>query len=93
MASTDPMAPRHGATPTLCGALECVTIATDDGAAAAGFMTQAMRLKAVAVGHGAAVRLLVMDGGQLIRPDMDSRLTGACRSTSRRRFSRRRWRA
>jgi catechol 2,3-dioxygenase-like lactoylglutathione lyase family enzyme len=116
MTQADPMAPRHGATPTLCGALECVTIATDDGPAAAAFMTQAMRLKAVAVGHGAAVgqsaagaeerrcrelwglapgaawrelrflgpegergaalRVLVMDGGELIRPDMDSRLTG-----------------
>ncbi len=110
MTNSDPMAPRPGATPTLCGPLECVTIVTNDAASVTAFLTQAMRLHPVAIDpdpsgvqqrrgrelwglapdaswrelrfvgpegeHGAAVRVLVMDGGELIRPDMESRLTG-----------------
>ncbi len=110
MTQSDPMAPRPGGTPKLCGPLEWVTIVTDDAASVTAFLTQAMRLHPVAVDpdqsqlrerrsrelwglapdaawrelhfvgpegeRGAAVRVLVMAGGELIRPDMESRLTG-----------------
>jgi catechol 2,3-dioxygenase-like lactoylglutathione lyase family enzyme len=114
MTGPDPMAPRAGATPSLCGPLECVTVATHDADAVTAFMTQAMRLRPLPaeaeparadaplardrqrglwglapdaqwrelrfVGpegeRGAVVRVLVMAGGELIRPDMESRLTG-----------------
>jgi len=116
MTGSDPMAPRAGATPSLCGPLECVTVVTNDADAVTAFMTQAMRLRPLAVEadpasadaqrthererkrelwglppdalwrelrfvgpegeRGAVVRVLVMAGGELIRPDMESRLTG-----------------
>lgn len=114
MTGPDPMAPRAGATPSLCGPLECVTVATNDAEAVTAFMTRAMRLRPLptAAGparadaplerdrqrelwglgpdaqwrelrfvgpegeRGAVVRVLVMAGGELIRPGMESRLTG-----------------
>ncbi|MCU0624383.1 MAG: hypothetical protein MUF53_11075 [Gemmatimonadaceae bacterium] len=114
MTGLDPMAPRPGAAPSLCGPLECVTVATHDAEAVSAFMTQAMRLRPLAARseasgadapgqreherqrwglapdaqwrelrfagpegeRGAVVRVLVMSGGELIRPNMESRLTG-----------------
>lgn len=107
--SPDPMAPRAGAAPTLCGPLERVTLMTNDAAPAARFLTEAMRLRlahdvtragAEAAGRrelwglpgvaswreltfegssgpaGVTVRVVAMPGGEVIRPGMESRLTG-----------------
>ncbi|MCU0760762.1 MAG: VOC family protein [Steroidobacteraceae bacterium] len=41
----DPMAPRAGATPTLCGPLELVTLMANELEPAVRFLTQAMRLR------------------------------------------------
>ena len=109
MSHPDPMAPRPGATPTLCGPLECVTFMTNRADAATRFLEQAMRMRRVGdvrrsgldaqvdgqlwgipttadwrelsfagtdARSGVSVRVIVMPGGELIRPDMESRLTG-----------------
>jgi catechol 2,3-dioxygenase-like lactoylglutathione lyase family enzyme len=109
MSKPDPMAPRPGAAPTLCGPLERVTFMTNDAASASEFMTRALRMRQVsdversgrtakadcdlwglpvsaawrelvfaATGNdrGVTVRVIVMPGGELIRPNMESRLTG-----------------
>ena len=109
MGDADPMAPRAGAAPTLCGPLERVTFLTRDATSAAEFLTRAMRLRRVhdversgadaqsdcglwglpaaaawrellfaaeGVHRGVTVRVIVMAGGDLIRPNMESRLTG-----------------
>ncbi len=109
MNNPDPMAPRAGAAPTLCGPLERVTFMTNDAGSATQFMTQAMRMRLASEversGHdaqatrelwglpasaawrelsfastdgrsGVTVRVIVMPGGELIRPGMESRLTG-----------------
>lgn len=107
--SNDPMAPRTGATPTLCGPLSIVTIMTNDAESAARFLEGAMQLRRVLdaprngadaatsrslwglpdnaewremcfesphVGSVVTVRVIVMPGGELIRPGMESRLNG-----------------
>ncbi len=109
MGDADPMAPRAGATPTLCGPLERVTFLTGDATFATEFLTHAMRLQRVhdtgrsgpdakaecdlwglpaasawrellfaadSGARGVTVRVLVMPGGELIRPNMESRLNG-----------------
>ncbi|MEZ5457801.1 MAG: VOC family protein [Steroidobacteraceae bacterium] len=107
--SNDPMAPRAGATPTLCGSLASVTLMTNDADPAARFLEEAMQLRrarderpvgaeAIASrelwhlpdsadwrelefasahpGSRVTVRVIVMPGGDLIRPGMESRLNG-----------------
>jgi catechol 2,3-dioxygenase-like lactoylglutathione lyase family enzyme len=107
--SNDPMAPRAGATPTLCGPLSIVTMMTNDAESASRFLEGALRLRCARderpVGAAAAisrdlwqlpdtaewrelwfesmhpgslvmVRVIVMPGGELIRPGMESRLNG-----------------
>lgn len=109
MADMDPMAPRAGASPTLCGPLECVTLLANDADAPTRFLAEAMQLNLVReqqpVAAAAAqcrelwglpeaadwrerefasgdarstvrVRVIVMPGGELIRPNMESRLNG-----------------
>jgi catechol 2,3-dioxygenase-like lactoylglutathione lyase family enzyme len=103
------MAPRAGAAPTLCGALELVTLMANDAEPAIRFLTQAMRLRvasdvgvagaaaaarrelwdlppsatwreltfeAASEPPGVRVRVIAMPGGALVRPGMESRLTG-----------------
>ena len=109
MTAADPMAPRSGASPTLCGPLAGVTMLTNDAAATSRFLTQALRMQRASdvvltppdieqrhalwglprdsvcreqtfVGTDSTpaitVRVLVTAGGELIRPAMESRLTG-----------------